>query len=53
MIKRIVTYIGQAPWDVEMVRRERSLNRVCWVVIVIAVLYFAPVCLRTILRLYQ
>ena len=50
MIKRIVTYIGREPWEVELLRYERVLNRVLWVFIALAVLYFAPVCLRIWLR---
>jgi len=46
MIKKFITYIEQEPWDETMLRQERILNRCCWAAIVMAVLYFGPVCLR-------
>jgi len=50
MIKRIVTYIGREPWDVEILRQEKILNRCCWAAIAIALIVFVPVCLRVLAR---
>jgi hypothetical protein len=50
MIKNFVTYIGQEPWDEVMLKQERWLNRFSWVIIILAAIYFAPICLMIFLR---
>jgi hypothetical protein len=50
MIKKFVTYIGQIPWEVEMERQERILNRGCWAIIILAAIYFGPICVQIFLK---
>jgi hypothetical protein len=50
MFKRFILYIEQAPWDEELERQEKWLNRFCWAVIGLAIIYFGPVCLWIFLR---
>lgn len=42
MIKRIQTDIEREPWDEEIERQWIWLDRACWLVILLAVLYFGP-----------
>jgi hypothetical protein len=50
MLKKIVTYIEQEPWDEALERQEKWLDRFCWFAIAMAALYFAPICVHNILR---
>jgi hypothetical protein len=50
MIRRIITYIEQEPWDEAIVRHERNLNRFIFCVMVAAVLYFAPFVISVITK---
>ena len=42
--------VENAPWESSVINKEMWLNRACWVVIVLAVLYFGPVICGIILR---
>jgi hypothetical protein len=50
MFKRFILYIEQAPWDEELERQEKSLERFCWFVIIMAAIFFIPVCLNSVLE---
>ncbi|OPY17090.1 MAG: hypothetical protein A4E74_01533 [Syntrophus sp. PtaB.Bin075] len=50
MIEKFRTYIEREPWDEALLRQEKQLKAVCWAVIVLAVLYFGPVCVGILLR---
>lgn len=50
MLKRIVTYIENEPWDAELLKKEKRHKTACWAVIAIAVLYFGPRCLAVLMR---
>ena len=50
MINRFREYIEREPWDDEIVQQEKIFNIVAIVIIILAVLYFGPVCLWVLLR---
>jgi len=50
MQRKFETYIGPEPWEVKMLRLEKWLDRLSWAVIVLAAIYFAPICLKILLR---
>lgn len=50
MIKKFVTYIEQEPWDEAIKRQQRLLDRATIVVIILAVIYFAPSIINIITR---
>ena len=50
MFKRFILYIEQEPWDEELLRQEKWLRRGSWFIIIVAALYFVPVCLSIFLR---
>jgi hypothetical protein len=50
MLKKFVTYIEQEPWDEEMLNQERIAKGVCWTIIILAVIYFAPAFLKIFVK---
>lgn len=50
MIKKLMTYIEQEPWDEDMERQQRWLDRATIVVIILAVVYFGPFILHIFTR---
>jgi hypothetical protein len=43
MLERIRYLVEETPWDREALKLERWLDRICWLSITVAVLYFLPV----------
>ncbi|MCX5828736.1 MAG: hypothetical protein NTV58_12175 [Deltaproteobacteria bacterium] len=50
MMKRIVRYIENEPWEAELLKKEKRWKAACWAVIIIAALYFGPRCLAALMR---
>lgn len=50
MLKKIITYIGEEPWDVALERQEKWLNAACYIILFIAVVVFAPPVLKAFLK---
>lgn len=50
MINRFKTYIEKEPWEEQALHAKKHCNGAAWLVILIAALYFGPVCLRILLR---
>lgn len=50
MVEKFRNYIERGSWEEDLDRQFDLLDRFCWVVIVLAVLYFGPACLQIILR---
>lgn len=50
MLKRFQTYIEQEPWDEEIKRQQRWLDRATIIVIILAAIYFSPVILHIFTR---
>lgn len=50
MLKKIITYIEREPWDEAIERQWIWLDRACWLVILLAVLYFGPTILDILTR---
>lgn len=46
MLELIRKCIEQSPWDEEISAQEKWFNRFAIIVIIFAVLYFVPVCVR-------
>lgn len=50
MLEQFRNHIENAPWEHKVRTAERLLNRVTWVILILAALYFAPVILNILLR---
>ncbi len=50
MMKKVITYIEQEPWDEVVKRQDRQLCRVMLVVIILSMLYFTPALLDIFTR---
>jgi len=48
MIKRTIAYVEKGSWEEDIERFHKGLEWVCWVVIIAAALYFAPVCWKAL-----
>lgn len=50
MIKKFVTYIEQEPWDEELERQDKWIDKFCWGVIIAATIFFIPICVNSVLE---
>ena len=50
MVKKFRNYIEHGSWEEDMERQIDLLGWFCWGVIIVAALYFGPVCFRIILE---
>lgn len=42
-LKRFRRFIETADWDTALVRKERWINRGCWFLVGLSLMYFAPI----------
>ncbi len=50
MLKKFQTYIEREPWDEDVERMQRWLDRATIIVIILAMIYFSPFIVNIILR---
>lgn len=50
MLKKFQIYIEQEPWEEKIKRQWKWLDRLSWLAILVAVLYFGPAVLTIFMR---
>jgi hypothetical protein len=50
MVKKFINYIERGTWEEDIERQFDLLDGFCWVVIIIAAIYFGPTFLRVIMQ---
>ena len=50
MVEKFKDYIERGSWEEDLARADDLLDRFCWVVIILAALYFGPALFQILAR---
>lgn len=45
MWNKIKTFLSQTDWEEELRGREKGIDNICWFILIVAALYFIPICI--------